>query len=392
VIPFERDLAVVETNRVARGISIAMLASGLAIAVAMIALRTQAVGLGAPFIALGGLGWFLTSRWNVLGKRRPARVRADAEGVRVGGELVARRSDITDAFVLPSPGHAPLVRFLGKGRRVLCDVEVTSEAEGKELLRAAELDVTKRAVTFHGASPMYQTRAGPWLVALAMIVAMVAWLFVSKLLGIVPLPLPVLIPLLALVPTRIRVGADGVATSWLGMFRKFFSYAEMTDVHPTENGVELALRSGKKARIATTPARPGNSALSLASREALLARLQEGREAFAQHRDAEASALVARGSRAIDEWLTALRELGSAGYRDAALPRETLWRIAEDPTADPTARAGAAVALRSKLDDAERTRLRDAAEATVAPRIRVALEAAAEDDDDRVAAALKELT
>jgi hypothetical protein len=53
---------------------------------------------------------------------------------------------------------------------------------------------------------------------------------------------------------------------------------------------------------------------------------------------------------------------------------------------------GAAVALRSKLDEAERARLRVAAEATAAPKIRVALEAAAEEDDARVAEAMRELT
>jgi hypothetical protein len=67
----------------------------------------------------------------------------------------------------------------------------------------------------------------------------------------------------------------------------------------------------------------------------------------------------------------------AADHRNAPVPPDKLLSIAEDPRAEPLARAGAAVALSGALDDDGRARLRAAAEATVMPRVRVALEAAA---------------
>jgi hypothetical protein len=65
------------------------------------------------------------------------------------------------------------------------------------------------------------------------------------------------------------------------------------------------------------------------------------------------------------------------GYRHAAMPPERLWRVVEDPSADGTVRTGAALALAPSLDDAGRERLRAAADASVEPRVRVALATAA---------------
>jgi hypothetical protein len=56
--------------------------------------------------------------------------------------------------------------------------------------------------------------------------------------------------------------------------------------------------------------------------------------------------------------------------------------VAEDPTADPAARAGAAIVLRNTITDEDRARLRVAAETSVSPKLRVALEAAASADDE----------
>ena len=60
------------------------------------------------------------------------------------------------------------------------------------------------------------------------------------------------------------------------------------------------------------------------------------------------------------------------------MPEETLWRIAEAAAAEPTARLGALVAFRARLDDDSRQRLHDLAERTAQRDLRAALEAAAE--------------
>lgn len=71
----------------------------------------------------------------------------------------------------------------------------------------------------------------------------------------------------------------------------------------------------------------------------------------------------------------------ATGYRVPAVPSEALWRVALDPACDPEVRSGAVLALRPRLDDAGRARLRDVAKACAAPRLRVAISAAAEEDD-----------
>jgi hypothetical protein len=80
------------------------------------------------------------------------------------------------------------------------------------------------------------------------------------------------------------------------------------------------------------------------------------------------------------------------GYRRAAVPSASLWQIVEDPTAEPPIRAGAAVALVQALDEPGRQRLRVAAQACAAPKLRVALELVAEEaelDESRLEDALE---
>ena len=85
--------------------------------------------------------------------------------------------------------------------------------------------------------------------------------------------------------------------------------------------------------------------------------------------------------------------LREGSYRDRAMPAiEELWKMVEDPACAPDRRVAAATTLRGALDDDGRTRLRVAAEATAAPRVRIALTAAAEDDDDKLAQALDDVT
>jgi hypothetical protein len=78
--------------------------------------------------------------------------------------------------------------------------------------------------------------------------------------------------------------------------------------------------------------------------------------------------------------------------RTAPLPRERLFRIVESPSASGLDRAAAAVALGKEADEETRGRLRGAAEACAAPKLRIALEAAAGSSSDaELEAALAEV-
>jgi hypothetical protein len=95
------------------------------------------------------------------------------------------------------------------------------------------------------------------------------------------------------------------------------------------------------------------------------------------------SALLVPRGRSAGQWMKDLRALFcGSNYRAPVLPPDQLWRIAEDPAAEPAKRAGAAFVLRRTLDDEGRARLRVAAEASAAPRVRVALLAASDTRHD----------
>ncbi|MFO0619661.1 MAG: hypothetical protein U0414_44165 [Polyangiaceae bacterium] len=70
-----------------------------------------------------------------------------------------------------------------------------------------------------------------------------------------------------------------------------------------------------------------------------------------------------------------------------------MLRVALDPRRDPTLRANAALAVTPELDEEERGRLRSAAAASLSPRLRVALDAAARaevSDAEELVAAVEE--
>jgi hypothetical protein len=116
----------------------------------------------------------------------------------------------------------------------------------------------------------------------------------------------------------------------------------------------------------------------------LLAELQEAhrRALGAMARRPEGERRWARGERPAKSWIGEVLAAGAGGgdYRDPVLDRERLLEVAEQPVADPSARAAAAAVLRrSRLEPAERDRIRVAAERAANPRLRVALEAASDE-------------
>jgi hypothetical protein len=68
-----------------------------------------------------------------------------------------------------------------------------------------------------------------------------------------------------------------------------------------------------------------------------------------------------------------------------------LWRVAEDPALDESARIGAAIALRSNITDGDRERLRVVATSTASPRVRIALDAAVSSPDEDLESKLRAL-
>ena len=102
-------------------------------------------------------------------------------------------------------------------------------------------------------------------------------------------------------------------------------------------------------------------------------------------------AALPRGERSVDAWLKELRGAHGGGYRDLAMSDEQLFDILEDAAAGDAVRAAAAVCLAARKDDEVTQKLRVAADDVAAPKLRVALDATLEEDDDALTRALEEI-
>ncbi len=354
----------------------------------------QPMVTAASLIAAFALQMFATLRPNRL---VPARVEQRPEGVAIGDRVIVRET-IENAYVQPARSLAPLqqkiyktsprVVFVGRKRRDSIDVLVENEAQGNALLRALALDPAHAVATFTARSGMVDNGAAQ-IALFAMLVG--GWRLIPHTHGPLRYAL-IAATVLAFVngvwPTKIRVGADGVLVKSLRK-KTFYAYADIESVDASGKGVVLVMRSGARVAIPTAPV--SASANASLTRDTLLKRLNDGLAA-ARGGAGDLGRVLAREGRTAHEWLVALRALGagqSSGYREASVDEERLWAVVEDASAKPEVRASAAAALRVK-GEAPVARLRATAEATASPKLRVALEAAATDDDALLEQALAE--
>jgi hypothetical protein len=390
---------------------------------------------GASFInviILGMLGGGAGAWWFTRMSRRPSdlkgELRATRNGVYVRGKRLVARKDIASAYVWPGTGSGSLVRihrksFLGG----TIDLTVKNVEEGRALLHALGLDATQSASEFTIAAlsrkEMRSRLYGSWIGGAAMFAGIAGAVAVGKATGSGPLAalvgltgfLVYAMMLLRLFKSAsVTVGADGVYAKWL-WHKRFVAMNDIVRAEVVQGDVtamnmfpillRLHLRSGEPIDLLaqmgrTSPFGGSSNAFNrfavmradiIAERinEAVLGR-GKGTSSALTEWDA---GMLARGERAIEEWVAALRGLKDKvqTFREEGGVVDQLWNVLEDAGAAPAQRAAAAVAISPHLDEQGRERLRLAAQATVAPKLRIALEAAAEDDDDRLVRALDDV-
>jgi hypothetical protein len=383
------DLALVRPNPLIVALAATPLLGALALVVAGLAVSPFYFSFAAQAAILGALltTVALRTRWRAV--IEPLAVRAGEEGVTIGDRFLPR-AEIRAGFVLP--GSHPRV-ILRRRLRLPVEIQVGSTTKGRQLLRALGLDASQTVAVFRTLSRALAKRryglalggafAGVWVgfmgarghsgmngptaVAFAaMVLAMLAVFFV---------------------PTTFSVGADGVALRWLWT-RRFIGYDEIDVVSRFDrgwgrdriSGLRLTLRSNEEVLV---PITRGTWASNDGDAAIIEERIEEAMQAFRQGGGEADAALLRRGDRGLGQWVAALRSIGAgsnADLRTAPFPRERLFRIVEDPACSASDRAAAAVALGADLDDDARARLRSAAEATAAPKLRIAIEKAAGDD------------
>jgi hypothetical protein len=322
------------------------------------------VSAGLVYLAalLGVFGWRFSKRLlkDVSIKRKQPRERHHSVTVK-GGNLISRgdkarvlikKEDIAHGFVLPDQnvlGHELGARVIIDGRFTrLMEVWLRSKEEARELLVDLGLSPLERPMTF------------------------------SFFFGM-----------------RVTVGVDGVLVAWpLLRKRRFIRHDQIDDVRWSGDRVRLLLKDGKEYTITTNAS---GRLSSVEPHQALVERLLVARDEWRARAGGEeqpTNALL-RSGRSLEGWVKDLRSLSdnaAAGsqYRNASIPNEVLWRVALDPAEQEELRIGASLALRSSLDAEGKDRLRDAATAAASPRVRVALQAAADEpDDDSVAEAMR---
>jgi hypothetical protein len=336
----------------------------------------------------------LFKAWTDLWREERGHLRADETGLWLGERSVIRREEVRHAYVLRRCARI-CVRF---GRRIWpVEVEVADEAGGEALLAAMRLDagssVGQYAMT-HGTWRTSFLRAAAS--TLPVLIAPGVALLVG---GALPLLLPSLLvgsALTCLVAINLKVavsiGADGIRLRRPLSKARFVPFAAIAGASTDGTDVAIQLHDGEVLRVHSAAGanrkRHGffKAPIALSDRahegDKLVERIRAQLAARRGRTNAEAPSF-ARAGRETEAWLREIRAAtdANASYRTAAVPPEELWRIVEDAAAAPTARAGAAAALRDVLDDPGRVRLRAAADACAGPRLRVALETVASEED-----------
>lgn len=348
--------------------------------------------------AFGGIAWPMVFAAPlvtvaVAGAGRPPRrlvfdrepdITCDADGVRKKGQLLVGREDIVQAVVVPvdEESRQCVVEITRRGFKPRLRLLAPSVPHAREALHALELDAGRSVAELWCTSRWLAVPLPVRLFAeVAALVALV-WIAAATSQPMLVLAAVALRVVGYAVPTRIRVGADGIWQSWLGI-RRFYAFSRVADVRWYEeecmgtrtSGVELELTDGK--RVCLPAAR---AAWNKSEAPKLLERVEEAFEAYRAARKSGELSCLLRDKRTFVEWVHALRAVGSGAnvdLRTPPVPADRLLDVVEDSGATPLARASAAVAISSAVSPSERARIRVAAKAAAAPGLRRALERAA---------------
>lgn len=286
---------------------------------------------------------------------------ADGKVVLPAAEILRgyrRRDDTTDVDVSRRKWFQPSWR-----------IKLTSVADAKRLAEALDFE-RELAVAHYRALPPWAHRMRVLYLILGVLPSTVGlwwrhlppagWAFLLLFLALAAIPF--------LVPQHLEVGEDGI--SFRGARKRFVPFRSVRLVVATALGAELELADGEKIEVRFA----NKEETARDPRDAFVRRVKRGIAAAGTVTRADLEAMLARGGRETAAWIADMHALGR-GYRDAAVPRELLWQVLESPTADPSAREGAAIALYGTLDEAARTRMREIAQRSASPRLRVAVDA-----------------
>jgi len=335
---------------------------------------------------------------------KPRRIRASSNGLDVEGVRTIPLDRIETAFW--NGQKEPHVVVADRAGHRLT-IHVRSQDEAERLLKALRFTATEKNAVFRVLPPFHLPTVGSLLFPFA---AMAFVLLAKHDAGAVPMIMVAFLAILVvsalgIFDRKLTVGRDGItiASRWNKRFISFDKIASLnrySDVQaqrrrsgPSENevtysGVVLHLRGAEDLRVPITRGLQLNDELFGAS-----ARINEALTAWRATQPVDTN-LLERAGRTTQDWVSDLRSLGTTDpttYRVAAVDREALFAIVEDPVNQASSRAAAAIAIGAKLDEESRTRLRKSAETIADPKLRVAIEHVVDAKEEAFAEVLDEL-
>lgn len=356
----------------------AAVASSFVLLVPFFALLTRsAVGV-LPGVTPGLLG---TIAFVVRGRKRARDIVATEAGL--VADTVSLPSDrIRQGYFQPLGGGHRAHVVVDAGDTVL-RIDVEGEAQARTLLGVLGLGVGRSAARFSAIAPLGSRSGRAALAASAVAVALAvlsvaaespALFVIGALVGILARVL--------LVPANVVVGADGVAIEGR-LHRELYPISAIRDTRRTRRGIAFVMRD----REVTIPL-TSSFALSLFElpiRDALLAyvrgSIERARTGEGAASSGDALPTLERGEGSFAAWVRALGH-DEADFRTPHVPTDALAHLVASTSAPALRRVGAAIALAKRGTAEDRTRVRVAARAVAAPKLRVALERIADQPDD----------
>jgi hypothetical protein len=335
------------------------------------------------------------------------RVRASSHGLDVEGVRTIPRDQIETAFSSGRKEQRVVVADRA-GRRLT--IHVGSREQSARLLKALGFTTTEKNAVFRLLPPFHAPAVRGLILPFAIMSAVLMAKEAPDALPLIALGFLAILVVssLRIFSRKLTVGSDGITIS--GFWgKRFIPYADVTSVNRYSDVATSARRRRRRVRGRNEILYSGVAVHLRGNEDVLLPivrgdvptdellgaseRIEEALNAWRSARPIH-NATIDRAGRATHEWISSLRELGAsdkATYRVAAVDREALFAIVEDPANQASSRAAAAVAIGAKLDEEARTRLRASAAAIADPKLRVAIEHVADEKEEALIDLLDEL-
>jgi len=319
-------------------------------------------------------------------------VRVDEAGLWLAGQLALPRAEITATSVelaerttVRVHGKRGKGSGLGRGDSGF-SCTFTDPKAARDMLVALGRDPERVAAMVNLEPSLLTMGFHPlplWKALASVVIAMVAMVVLLPFLGRASTGFHSFGRLGRFVNRTLELGADGLRIQTIGA-DAFVAYRAIAKAFAQGDVLHLLLRDGRECTFSlSTPARAPEVIARVTQSVAAASAVDDGAAAL----ESEGATMLREVTGDKGAKVAALRELGADNggtYREGRLPRERLWELLEDPHVDGVTRTRAAVALSGALEPGERRRMRIATDATVSPKVRIALDTIEGEDDKRL--------